>query len=103
MFGSTPMCECLREIVHRFDQERPRLPANTPLFLLLISDGQPTDGDPLPTLEQLKEAGVFIASCYVTNFDIIKPRSLFASPRENWLVEARLMFEAASVLRDEAT
>jgi hypothetical protein len=101
MFGSTPMCGCLELIARRFQREESRLPPGTHRFLLLVSDGEPTDGDPLLMLGQLKGAGVFIASCFVTDTDVTEPRRLYATPREEWPRQARLMFEAASVLSDE--
>jgi hypothetical protein len=101
MFGSTPMCECLHLISQRFESEKNRMQLDARRFLLLVSDGEPSDGDPLPLLEQLHQSGVIIASCFVTNTNVTEPRRLYSTSRTDWPAAAKLMFNAASVLTDE--
>jgi hypothetical protein len=70
-------------------------------MLLLVSDGEPTDGDPLPNLRKMQKLGITVVTCYVTGHDVVEPRVLRNSPDSSWPKEARLMFEAASVISDD--
>jgi hypothetical protein len=101
IFGSTPMRQCLEQVADRFAAEARNLPPSVPKFLVLISDGEPTDGDPRPALERIRSQGVFVASCLVTDADLTEPRRLYAEPRAEWNNAARLMFEAASAIEDD--
>jgi hypothetical protein len=64
--------------------------------LLVISDGEPTDGDPRPAVDEIRSAGVDVVACYVTNDDIADPRTLHGSPMPNWSAGAKLMWDIAS-------
>jgi hypothetical protein len=101
IFGGTPMRQCLEEVADRFVAEARSLSKIVPKFLILVSDGEPTDGDPRPALERIRGEGVFVASCYVTDTDVTEPRHLYAAPRPQWDKTAQLMFEAASVVDDD--
>jgi hypothetical protein len=93
IFGSTPMRACLEQAEARFAREtRP----DEQRVLLLISDGDPTDGDPTPIVERLKGAGVSIACAYVTDRDVQKPREMPDAPLPGWPSGARLLFQMAS-------
>ena len=101
IYGGTPMRQCLEQVAGRFEAEAEKLPAGVHKFLVLVSDGEPTDGDPLPALERIQSQGVFVASCLVTDVDVTEPRRLYAEPRAEWNGAARLMFAAASVVEDD--
>ena len=101
IFGSTPMRQCLEQVADRFAAEAEKLPAGVHKFLVLVSDGEPTDGDPRSALERIRSQGVFVASCLVTDADVTEPRHLYAEPLAEWNEAARLMFEAASVVEDD--
>jgi hypothetical protein len=101
IFGGTPMRRCLEQVADRFAAEAEKLPDGFHKFLVLVSDGAPTDGDPRPALERIRSQGVFVASCLVTDADVTEPRRLYAEPRAEWNEAARLMFEAASVVEDD--
>jgi hypothetical protein len=101
IFGSTPMRECLEQVARRFEAEDEKLPADVHKLLVLVSDGEPTDGDPRPALERIKAQGVFVASCLVTDADMTEPRRLYAEPRSEWNQAARLMFDAASAVEED--
>jgi von Willebrand factor type A domain len=70
-------------------------------FLIIVSDGAPTDGDPRPSFNELKKMGVEIVSCFVTSADIADPRRLIARPDDRWTFGARLMWDAASEIEPE--
>jgi hypothetical protein len=96
IFGNTPMREAFELLSDRFERERQKLAPDTPAVLFLLSDGEPTDGDPTPLASELKRSGVTIVSCFVTDEDVVSPRTLFAEARSAWKKEARLMFDLAS-------
>ncbi len=101
IFGNTPMRECLELVADRFGAESGKLPAGVHKGLVLVSDGEPTDGDPRSALERIRSQGVFVASCLVTDADVTQPRRLYAEPRAEWNKAARLMFDAASAVEDD--
>jgi hypothetical protein len=96
IFGNTPMREAFDLLSRRFQRERQRLAQGTPSVLFLLSDGEPTDGDPLPLASELKRSGVTIVSCFVTDEDVVSPRALFTASQPSWGKGARLMFDLAS-------
>ncbi len=99
IYGNTPMVAVASAVASRFDRETK--PAGEHRMFLLISDGEPTDGDPLPVLRQIRESGVTVVTCYVTNHDVVTPRLLRGSPEPTWPKEAKLMFDAASPLEEQ--
>jgi len=101
LFGSTPMRECLERIAERFRRESAGLPPGLPKILILVTDGQPTDGDIGPAVWKLKSFGVRIVSCFVADSDLVMLRRLYATPQPHWTGPARLMFESASVIDDD--
>src|SRR5208337_4876364 len=102
IFGGTPMRKCLEQVADRFALEAGKLPVGSHKFLVLVvSDGEPTDGDPMSALARIRSQGVFVASCLVTDADVTEPRRLYAEPCAEWNRAARLMFEAASAVEDD--
>lgn len=106
MFGSTPMGEGFRVVRERFSKElRTRSYSDSPV-LFVLSDGEPTDAkadEILRQAETLKQEGVTIISCFVTNKNIAEPRRLYGEPRHDWPGEAKLMFGCSSTLPPEST
>jgi hypothetical protein len=98
IYGDTPMCEALELVAARFSRELAASPAGTEAILFLLSDGAPTDGNPLPVAQRLKAMGVTIVSCLITNRDIAEPKQLFSRSEGHWQAEPRLMFDMASRL-----
>ncbi len=102
IFGNTPMQEALVNVKERFDKELATRSGETISVLFLLSDGEPTDGDPLPVIQELKSLGVIIISCFVTDQDIADPRVLFGKPEPKWNDGAKLMFDIASNVEDDS-
>jgi hypothetical protein len=78
-----------------------RLPQNKGLrpVIVLISDGQPTDAGvvDLPILaDKIKQLGIPIICCFITNRNVIRPWVLRNSPGLFWSDAARLMFNISS-------
>jgi hypothetical protein len=95
IYGGTPMCSALRQAEKRFSRERAATPGRTPT-LLIVSDGLPTDGDPIPIAERMRARGVTIISCLVTDKDMQAPRVLPAKQERKWTRNTRLMYKLAS-------
>lgn len=103
IFGSTPMCEAMRRIMNRFKMELKNRADQSPLpVLLLVSDGDPTDGDPEPLAEQLGHLGVITICCYITDQDLVAPRTLFTTAEPSWPSGAHRMFRMASVIPEDS-
>jgi CHAT domain len=58
IFGDTPMCAALWKTLDRFKCELARQDKRSMPVLLLVSDGEPTDGDPTSVGRQLHEQGI---------------------------------------------
>ena len=72
IYGSTPMCMAMYEALRIFKQTC----VDTMKVLFILSDGQSTDGDPLPIAEELRALGVCIVTCYLTSDHIVRSLSL---------------------------
>ncbi len=67
--------------------------------LFLLSDGLPNRGTERLVLQRvasLRERGMLVVSCYVTDRDSTQPRHLFGRAPADWPPGARLLFECAS-------
>jgi|SRR5581483_8314318 len=90
------MTEAAKEIRDRF--ERTGASGYAQRTLLIVSDGEPTDGDPREIFATIRKSGVTVIACFVTNEDIADPRTLVASSQSAWTDGARLMWDIASEL-----
>ena len=100
IFRSSPIGMTLTWTFNRLWREA-RLPQNKGLrpVIILISDGQPTDTDEidLPVLaDKIKQLGIPIICCFITNKNIACPWVLRNNPGLFWSEAARLMFTIAS-------
>jgi hypothetical protein len=100
IYGATPMRAAAIEIASRFKRTPRRENGDEQRFLFVISDGEPTDGDPRDVFAEIRSAGINIVSCFVTGVDIADPRVLWARPQEGWSDGARLMFDIAAPIDD---
>lgn len=96
IYGNTPMKEAIEIIYARIEREKTNYPAGVTPILFILSDGEPTDGNPLPFAERIIAGGTVIISCFITDQDIANPRILFGTPQSNWQRGAQLMFQMAS-------
>jgi hypothetical protein len=79
IFGDTPLTAMFERLVRRFEIERQHDSSDTQKVLFVLSDGEPTDGDPRPIAKALP-ADLAIVSCFVTKTDVTAARTLFAVP-----------------------
>lgn len=96
IYGSTPMVSTLHEIKKRIKIEESRVNRFDKKIIFIISDGEPTDGDPSRIFEELKRDDVIIISCLITDKDIARPKRLYNSYESNWNEGAKLLFMNAS-------
>lgn len=99
IYGGTPMRAAAGEIAARLKREHPAGAERQ--VLLVISDGEPTDGSPIGAFEGIRSSGVNVISCFVTDADLVDPRVLWREPQPGWSAGARLMWDVASPI-DEA-
>ena len=95
LYGSTPMCQALRSVRPLFQDQ-----TYSSKGMMLISDGDATDGDPLPPTQALRDAGGTIFACLLTNATIEEPRQLYGSDEAGmeWSSTVRTMFDMASIV-----
>jgi hypothetical protein len=79
IYGSTPMCEALSWSFNAFGEAND---ANTTQILVIVSDGQGTDGDPVRKMEELTEHRarhnhVWVVCCFIADPDIPCRKELF--------------------------
>lgn len=99
--GRTPMRQALHQINDRFLRENRRSPSGDSV-LFILSDGETTDGDPVPEAQQMRQEGIRVLSCFVASSDIANPRRLPNEPGVDWPRGATNLFEMASTV-SEAT
>lgn len=103
IFGNTPMREAFTKIQRRFSQECEKRPEDTVPILFVISDGEPTDGNPNEIANQMKKSGVTVITCYVTNKDIANPHVLYGQSQNSWDNGANLMFNMSSEIEENSS
>ena len=102
IYGATPMRAAAAEVAARFKRSVSNGSGDEQRFLFVVSDGEPTDGDPRPAFSEIKSSGVEIVSCFVTSADIADPRVLWAKPQAGWSAGALLMFDIATQIDDRS-
>jgi hypothetical protein len=95
VFGSTPLRQTMKIVTDRLRREMAQRPG-IPATLLVLTDGESTDGSPARAFAQIKGLGVTVVACYFTDHDLAEPRTLYATMRRDWDRGARTLFEAAS-------
>jgi hypothetical protein len=98
IYGATPMSAVASAILETFrnipisrDKKEDRL-------VLIVSDGDSTDGNPTSIFEEIRSLGVTIISCFVSSHDVADPRRLHVERQKQWEAGATLMFDIASTV-----
>ena len=76
IYGDTPLCKAMKEALRIFKQVDP----DTAKVLFILSDGDSSDGDPLPIARELRALGVRIITCYLTSDHIDNQKRLLDGP-----------------------
>jgi hypothetical protein len=89
MYGSTPMREALSLSLDVFRKQ----PNAERRVLVLISDGDSADGDPVPIARKLQQASITLAAIYLTSNRGATRRRLYDRAAEGWNVGQRALFD----------
>ncbi|KAI9341263.1 hypothetical protein DFJ73DRAFT_961535 [Zopfochytrium polystomum] len=92
IYGNTPMRMALRNTLENYS----RIEATEGRYLLIISDGESTDGDPAPIARALREEGWTIFAAYLTSKSIAQPRQIFDKAPPNTNEGMRTMMDCSS-------
>ncbi|KAE8155274.1 hypothetical protein BDV25DRAFT_146415 [Aspergillus avenaceus] len=92
MYGDTPMNDALERSLEVFQKH----PDAGQRVLILVSNGNPTDGDPLPIARRLWENDVKLASVYLTSDKRVPRRHLYDREDSSWSQGQRTLFRLAS-------
>lgn len=100
--GGTPMCEALRYAYQTLQGWVSSHPSSYPPIVINITDGEATDGDPLPECERIKtlatdDGNVLLFNCHISSLagsPIVYPDSEAGLPDQY----AQLLFRMSSVL-----
>ena len=92
MYGNTPMRDTLRQSLAVFRQ----YPIVKQHVLVLVSDGESTDGDPLPIAREFQQEKVTLAAVYLTSDSVIPHRRLYDRTAEDWNAGQRTLFSMAA-------
>lgn len=93
MYGRTPLQNALSKSLATFRGVGQDVKQR---ILMIVSDGVPTDGDPLEIACKLRDEGVNIAAVYLTSDKHIPTRRLYYHPHHNWNRGQHALFEMAS-------
>ena len=104
IYGGTPMCKAMNQALSIFrkvasaDKDK----ANV---LFILSDGASGDGDPCPIAQDLKELGVSIVTCYLTDDYIQHPKRLLDAKDPTWGFRGGqlALFEMSSTMHNTHT
>ncbi|KAH8598400.1 hypothetical protein B0O99DRAFT_42373 [Bisporella sp. PMI_857] len=93
LYGGTPMCQALQSVLPLFHNS-----TFSSKVMVLISDGDATDGDPRVPAETIRNSGRTIFACLLIDSAIKDPRRLRGVEEvdKSWSRAARNMFQMAS-------
>jgi hypothetical protein len=92
IYGSTPMRDALSRSLETFRKH----PIAEKRVLVLVSDGNSTDGDPLPLARELQQANVTMAAVYLTSDRAVPRRRLYDQAAEGWNAGQHTLFGMAA-------
>ncbi|GBD35717.1 hypothetical protein HRbin36_00831 [bacterium HR36] len=100
--NGTPMCQAFQMAYDILQDWTKRYPRSFPPVVFNITDGQPTDGDPLPDSQRLQQLATSDGNVLVFNIHVSETagQPLLYPEREDLLPDdyARLLFRMSSVL-----
>lgn len=91
MYGFTPMRDAMSRSLEAFRQ----YPESRDRVLVVVSDGDSTDGNPLPIAHQLRKEGASIAAVYLTSDAHTPRRRIYDHDDPDWHIGQRTLFAMA--------
>ena len=101
IYGRTPLYQSLDKATELFHSSKS---ANHNKLLFVLSDGEPTDGEPTDgrkidqVVSKLREEGVKVVSCFITESTDIQPKRLYDEMPPDWEPGAKFLFSLSSEL-----
>lgn len=90
IFGGTPMVSALKHATSIFTKT-----LSYHKILVIISDGEASDGDPVALVQQIP-GDVVVVTCYLTSKLITNSKQLFYKEQDDWEKGERVMFRMSS-------
>jgi hypothetical protein len=101
LFGDTPMRQALQSVHERYRQEVANYKGTPRSVLIVISDGDSTDGTPVDECEAMMAEGVIVIGGYLKSSDVTEPKTLYARPLSSWPNGAKTLFECCSKIGED--
>lgn len=101
LFGDTPMQRGMQIVKDRLQREFRGFPGIPRSALIIVSDGESTDGSPIAACRSIQGLGTTVVGAYLTSSDIAEPKRLYADPIENWPQWAKTLFEMTSAVGED--
>ena len=93
VFGATPMRAAMTQVQNVLLVRESR---ETTKVVVLVSDGESTDGNPENIAGTYKANGVVVVGCFLSSDRNVSTRELFGAPDPTWSGPARSMFNMSS-------
>ena len=93
IYGCTPMCKSLDLSTKVFENKN-----EIEKILFILSDGQSTDGNPVPLCKNLKNLNVKIVTCLISESNLQFKKKLYDKPESNWTESEKVMFNMSSAI-----
>jgi hypothetical protein len=90
--GDTPMGPAIDGVDKRFMNEFGRYGGTPYSALLIVSDGESTEGDPRLGCQRIAERGTMVMCCYLNATDVVEPKTLYGQARAEWPDGAKTLF-----------
>ena len=107
IYGRTPLYQSLDKATELFHKNSSKY-ANHNKLLFVLSDGEPTDGEAMDgnedtkkidqVVSKLREEGVKVVSCFITESTDIQPKRLYDEMPPDWEPGAKFLFSLSSEL-----
>jgi hypothetical protein len=97
------MRQGMQVVKNRFQEEFRKFPGMPRSALIIVSDGESTDG--LPTMEsrEMQHLGTTVVGAYLTSNDVAGPKKRYDKPLDSWPDGARTLFEMSSPVGEDGT
>jgi hypothetical protein len=101
LFGKTPMRRAMIAVRDRFHEEFRAYRGVPRSLLIVVSDGESTDGSPVDDCRSIEGHGTTIGGAYLTSNDISTTRKLYEAAPAGWPSGACTLFQMCSVIGED--
>eukprot|EP01035_Chromulina_nebulosa_P016962 gene16962-22456_t len=93
IYGRTPMCKSMKNAAEMMSENSVR---NYHKVLFVLSDGDSTDGDPVPIAETMKSNNIVVTTCYLDSNVNTNDQQLFYSLNSEWSEGEKALFRMST-------